>query len=450
MRRILILLIILSALLTAPAARAWSWPATGPVLRPFSLGANTYAGGQHRGVDIGAELGSPVLAPAAGAVSFVGSIPGGGRAVTIQTEVYAVTLLQLGSTSILRGSVVAEGSVVGVVGESADGVTSAPHVHLGVRVAADPDGYIDPLGLLPPRPVAAPAPAPTPAAAPAPATVPAPAPATVPAAPAPAPEPASAAAPAPASAPAFAGAPAPAPASALAPAPALAPDPAPAAAPTPARSSVAARPAQVARPSIAPPLPAAPRAGTAADLKAPAQSPLEEPPSVPRPKALSERPAAHPPARPVVVKRTLSQPAARQPVASGASLATRTADPVTVQLRVRHKAESARVALATSSRSPGANERAARTAAPEREIRTIRPSNRSPEAEVEQRPVGHAVFDRFTGAAARPAADRPDGTDSTLNVPLLTSVATAALLVLVAWLARRSYAGGQEAEEDAR
>ena len=153
MRRFISVLVLLASLVarsSAPAAHAWTWPAAGPVLRPFSLGADTYAGGQHRGVDIGAELGSPVLAPAAGTVSFVGSIPQGGRAVTIQTaDGYAVTLLQLGSTSVLRGSVVAEGAVVGVVGESADAVTSAPHVHLGVRVAADPDGYVDPLGLLP-------------------------------------------------------------------------------------------------------------------------------------------------------------------------------------------------------------------------------------------------------------------------------------------------------------
>ena len=49
-----------SALVTpvAAGAHAWTWPAAGPVLRPFSLGADTYAAGQHRGVDIGAELGS--------------------------------------------------------------------------------------------------------------------------------------------------------------------------------------------------------------------------------------------------------------------------------------------------------------------------------------------------------------------------------------------------------
>jgi hypothetical protein len=156
MRRISSVLVLLAALAAtlaaAPAAHAWIWPVEGAVLRPFSLGPDAYAAGQHRGVDIGAVVETPVLAPAAGTVSFVGSIPGGGRAVTIQTpDGYAVTLLQLGSTSVVRGSAVAEGAVVGVVGESADAVTSAPHVHLGVRVASDPDGYLDPLEVLPPR-----------------------------------------------------------------------------------------------------------------------------------------------------------------------------------------------------------------------------------------------------------------------------------------------------------
>lgn len=151
MRRILTVLVLLAALAAAPAARAWIWPAAGPVIRPFSLGPNAYAGGQHRGVDIAAEPGSPVLAPVAGTVSFVGSVPGGGRAITIQTpDGYAVTLLQLAATSVERGSVVEEGTPVGVAGESSDAVTQAPHVHLGIRVAADPDGYVDPLGVLPP------------------------------------------------------------------------------------------------------------------------------------------------------------------------------------------------------------------------------------------------------------------------------------------------------------
>ncbi len=112
-----------------------------------------------------------MLAPAGGVVSFVGPVPSGGRALTIQTaDGYAVTLLQLGSVAVARGSSVAEGTVVGQVGASEDAVTTALHVHLGIRVAAEPNGYVDPVLLLPARPAATvPEPAPSPEPAPAPA-----------------------------------------------------------------------------------------------------------------------------------------------------------------------------------------------------------------------------------------------------------------------------------------
>ena len=60
-----------------------------------------------------------------------------------------------------------EGAVVGTIGPSGTPEHEAPYVHLGVRVASDPNGYVDPLALLPPR--AAPAPAPTTACSVAPA-----------------------------------------------------------------------------------------------------------------------------------------------------------------------------------------------------------------------------------------------------------------------------------------
>src|SRR5688572_565614 len=151
MRRTFSVAIVAIAFLAiAPAAAGWVWPTDGEVLRPFAVGAATYAAGQHRGIDVAASVGDPVRAPAAGAVSFAGAVPGGGRAVTIQTaDGYAVTLLQLGAVTVARGSTVAEGAVVGAVGQSEDEVTSAPHVHLGIRRAAEPDGYLDPAGLLP-------------------------------------------------------------------------------------------------------------------------------------------------------------------------------------------------------------------------------------------------------------------------------------------------------------
>jgi hypothetical protein len=150
----LALLATLAALVVAPAAHPWTWPADGPVLRPFSFGDDPYAGGQHRGIDIGGEVGSSVRAAAGGTVSFAGTVPSGGKAVTISTgDGYSVTHLQLGELLVGRGTIVDEGAAVGSIGPSDDTLTTAPHVHLGVRVTAEEHGYVDPLGLLPRREV---------------------------------------------------------------------------------------------------------------------------------------------------------------------------------------------------------------------------------------------------------------------------------------------------------
>lgn len=151
MRLRLLLPALLAFQAGAPPALAWTWPVDGPVLRPFVFGDDPYAGGQHRGVDLGAARGLPVLAPAGGVVDFAGTVPGGGRTLTIATgDGYAVTLLHLGSIDVAAGSDVAEGAVVGTVGPSGVAEHPVPYVHLGMRLAADPVGYVDPLGLLPP------------------------------------------------------------------------------------------------------------------------------------------------------------------------------------------------------------------------------------------------------------------------------------------------------------
>lgn len=124
----------------------------GPVLQPFAYDqAHPYASGQHRGIDIGAAAaGDSVVAPAAGSVSFAGTVPTNGKSVTIETaDGYSVTLTHLGSLLVSKGAAVAEGDAVGTVGPSGTPEVDAPYVHLGIRLAADPNGYVDPLGLLP-------------------------------------------------------------------------------------------------------------------------------------------------------------------------------------------------------------------------------------------------------------------------------------------------------------
>src|SRR5664280_3682397 len=153
MRRTVVLTLAtaFTAMILAAPAASWTWPADGQVIRAFSLGDDPYAGGQHRGVDIAGDSGSGVRAPAAGTVSFAGTVPGNGRTVTIRTgDGYAVTLVWLGSIGVLKNALVSEGETVGTVAPAPDEITPA-NVHLGIRIASDPNGYLDPITLLPAR-----------------------------------------------------------------------------------------------------------------------------------------------------------------------------------------------------------------------------------------------------------------------------------------------------------
>jgi Peptidase family M23 len=157
MKSIAALPVLIAFLVGALPAHAWTWPVAGPVLQPFQLRSDPYAPGQHRGIDVGAPPGTTVFAPADGVVSFAGTVPRSGRVLTIATpNGFAVTLVHLGAVAVARGGTVQEGAPVGAIGPSGDPEHAEGYVHLGVRVAADPHGYVDPESLLPPPPVPAP------------------------------------------------------------------------------------------------------------------------------------------------------------------------------------------------------------------------------------------------------------------------------------------------------
>jgi murein DD-endopeptidase MepM/ murein hydrolase activator NlpD len=149
MRKLVVLFVVAGSLASATPALAWTWPVDGSVVRGFVFGSDPYAAGQHRGVDIDAKVGSVVRAPIGGLVTFRGFVPSGGLTLTLATQDgYSVTLQQLMAIEVAKGAAVLEGAVIGVVASSSDATTTEPHVHLGVRVATDPHGYVDPVLLL--------------------------------------------------------------------------------------------------------------------------------------------------------------------------------------------------------------------------------------------------------------------------------------------------------------
>lgn len=137
-----VLLASFAAMTSAAIARGWIRPVDGSVVRPFRVGADRYAAGWHRGVDLAAAPRSRVRAACGGRVSFAGRVPGGGRTVSVRCGSLVATYQHLGSVAVERGQVVMAGGRIGRSGEA----RPAPHVHLGARVAATGE-YRDPVEL---------------------------------------------------------------------------------------------------------------------------------------------------------------------------------------------------------------------------------------------------------------------------------------------------------------
>lgn len=187
MRRLTLLLTAFFAL-TTPASAAWTWPVSGDVITPYRNGADPYATGQHRGIDIAAPEGTPVVAAAGGEVRFAGTVGSSGLTVSVRTgDGYDTSYLHLSSLAVRAGGQVSAGDRIGAVGTTGTRSAPEPHLHFGVRDAGSRQAYHDPLAFLPP-PAAPPAPdlpppVPIPAPKPAPpAAVPSPAPHNAPAA----------------------------------------------------------------------------------------------------------------------------------------------------------------------------------------------------------------------------------------------------------------------------
>jgi hypothetical protein len=137
----------------------WQWPVEGQVITPYRNGADPYAGGQHRGIDIAAPVGTPVVAAAGGTVTFAGTAGSSGLTVAVRTgDGFDTSYLHLSAIRVRAGQPVAAGAELGAVGTSGRRSAAEPHLHFGVREAGSRFAYRDPLDFLPPPPAAGPAP----------------------------------------------------------------------------------------------------------------------------------------------------------------------------------------------------------------------------------------------------------------------------------------------------
>jgi len=100
--------------------------------------------GFHKGVDLAAPRGTPVLATLSGRVIFAGYLPLTGNTVIIDHGWGLISLYaHLSEVSVKKGVLVRRGEVIGKVGSS--GRSTGPHLHFGVYLN---DTTFDPLEFL--------------------------------------------------------------------------------------------------------------------------------------------------------------------------------------------------------------------------------------------------------------------------------------------------------------
>jgi peptidoglycan LD-endopeptidase LytH len=145
--------IVLFRLLTSPPPATVEIPVMGALKSqiPDSWGAPRSEGRSHKGVDIFATRGTPVLSATDGIVLRVGTNELGGQVINVlgpgrQVHYYA-HLDRYGAFK--PGDVVYRGNILGYVGNTGNARATPPHLHYGVY---DPGrGAVNPWPLLNPR-----------------------------------------------------------------------------------------------------------------------------------------------------------------------------------------------------------------------------------------------------------------------------------------------------------
>src|SRR5438105_2300641 len=123
----------------ALAALPSRWPVRGAVNSEFGnrLSPWTQVTEFHGGLDINANQGTPVRAPAAGTVTFAGAQPEYGILVIVEHDNDVRSMYgHLSKTSVKQGDWVQRGGILGFSGNT--GRSSGPHLHYEILVKGQP------------------------------------------------------------------------------------------------------------------------------------------------------------------------------------------------------------------------------------------------------------------------------------------------------------------------
>lgn len=133
---------MLAALALAPAvasAPLWEWPVPAPhaIARPYIAPETPYSAG-HRGLDIRAEAGIEVRAPADGVVHFAGFVVDR-PVISIRHAGGVLSSFEPVEPFVATGDRVTRGEIIGIL---LLGHCATPCLHLGARIDGE---YVNPL-----------------------------------------------------------------------------------------------------------------------------------------------------------------------------------------------------------------------------------------------------------------------------------------------------------------
>ena len=125
-------------------------PVAGTVSSPYGYRINPITGASelHDGVDIAAPMGSPVVAPIAGTVTFAGWNGGYGNQVTLSHGGFTTFYAHMSSILASVGQLLQAGQVLGLVGST--GMSTGPHLHWGSSAGDPMQMLFDQGGMMPP------------------------------------------------------------------------------------------------------------------------------------------------------------------------------------------------------------------------------------------------------------------------------------------------------------
>jgi len=115
------------------------WPVQGRISASFGERIDPFSGegAFHRGMDISAEVGTRIIAPADGVVQYADIMNGYGRAVVLDHGNGVTTLYgHLSGFAVSPGETIHRGDTLGYVGSS--GRSTGPHLHYEVRIFNTP------------------------------------------------------------------------------------------------------------------------------------------------------------------------------------------------------------------------------------------------------------------------------------------------------------------------